>query len=126
MNLLLDTHVFLWFVIHSPRLSKAMYHQIETTSEVYISAASLWEVVIKIQLKKLSADPDELAANIADSGFQELSVSVRHALALKQLPLHHRDPFDRILLAQAHVEGLRLLTCDSNLKPYGPVCQMVS
>lgn len=103
-----------------------MYHQIETTSEVYISAASLWEVVIKIQLKKLSADPDELAANIADSGFQELSVSVRHALALKQLPLHHRDPFDRILSAQAHVEGLRLLTCDSNLKPYGPVCQMVS
>lgn len=126
MNLLLDTHVFLCFVIHSPRLSKAMYHQIETTSEVYISAASLWEVVIKIQLKKLSADPDELAANIADSGFQELSVSVRHALALKQLPLHHRDPFDRILLAQAHVEDLRLLTCDSNLKPYGPVCQMVS
>lgn len=126
MNLLLDTHIFLWFVIHSPRLSKVIYHQIEATSEVYISAASLWEVVIKIQLKKLSADPDGFAVKIADSGFQELPVSVRHALALKQLPLHHHDPFDRILLAQAHVEGLRLLTCDSSLKPYGAVCQMVS
>jgi PIN domain nuclease of toxin-antitoxin system len=96
MNLLLDTYVFLWFVIHSPRLSKAMYNQIETAPEVYISAASLWEVVIKIQLKKLTADPDELAAKIADSGCQELPVSVRHTLALEQLPLHHRDPFDRI------------------------------
>ena len=130
MNLLLDTYVFLWFVIHSPRLSKAMYHQIETAdrnrAEVYISAASLWEVVIKIQLKKLTADPDEFAAKIADSRFQELPVSVRHTLAHEQLPLHHRDPFDRILLAQAHVEHLRLLTSDSSLKPYGPVCQVVS
>jgi len=126
MNLLLDTHVFLWFVIQSPRLSEAIYHQIETTPAVYVSAASLWEVVIKIQLKKLSADPDELAAKITASGFQELPVSVPHTLALKQLPLHHRDPFDRILLAQAHVEHLRLLTCDSTLKPYGPVCQLIS
>jgi PIN domain nuclease of toxin-antitoxin system len=126
MNLLLDTHVFLWFVIHSPRLSKTLYHQIETTPVVYISAASLWEVVIKIQLNKLSADPNELAAKIADSGFQELPVSVMHTLALERLPLHHRDPFDRILLAQAQVEHVRLLTCDSSLKPYGPVCQVIS
>ncbi|UVT15871.1 MAG: type II toxin-antitoxin system VapC family toxin [Nitrospira sp.] len=125
MNLLLDTHIFLWFVILSPRLSKAVYHQIENTPVVYISAASLWEVVIKIQLKKLSADPDELAAKIGDSGFQELPVSVPHALALEHLPLHHRDPFDRILLAQAHVENLRLLTCDSSLKAYGPLCQII-
>ena len=122
MNLLLDTHVFLWFVIQSPRLPKAIYHQIETTPVVYVSAASLWEMVIKIQLKKLSADPHELAANVTASGFQELPVSVPHTLALEQLPLHHRDPFDLILLAQAHVEHLRLLTCDSNLKPYGPGC----
>lgn len=127
MNLLLDTHVFLWFVIHSPRLSKAIYHQIETTPVVYISAASLMgKVVIKIHLKKLSADPHELAAKITDSGFRELPVSVGHTLALEQLPLHHRDSFDRILLAQAHVEHLRLLTCDSSLKPYGSVCQVVS
>lgn len=126
MNLLLDTHVFLWFVIQAPQLSKAIYHQIETTPVVYISAASLWEVVIKIQLKKLSADPNELAAKIADSGFQELPVSVLHTLALGRLPLHHRDPFDRILLAQAHVEHLCLLTYDASLKPYGPVCQVVS
>lgn len=126
MNLLLDTQVFLWFVIQSPRLSKSIYHQIETTPVVYVSAASLWEMVIKIQLKKLSADPAELAAKIADSGFQELPVSVPHTLALERLPLHHRDPFDRILLAQAHVEHLRLLTADSGLKPYGPVCQLIS
>lgn len=126
MNLLLDTHVFLWFVIQSPRLSKSIYHQIETTPVVYISAASLWEMVIKIQLKKLSADSAELAAKIADSGFQELPVSVAHTLALERLSLHHRDPFDRILLAQAHVEHLRLLTADSGLKPYGPVCQLIS
>lgn len=126
MNLLLDTHVFLWFVIQSPRLSRSIYHQIETTPVVYISAASLWEVVIKIQVKKLSADPEELAAKIADSGFQELPVSVTHALALERLPLHHRDPFDRILLAQAHAEHLRLLTADMGLQPYGPVCQVIA
>lgn len=125
MNLLLDTHVFLWFVIQSPRLSKTIYHQIETTPMVYISAASLWEIVIKIQLNKLAADPNELAAKIADSGFQELPVSVLHTLALERLPLHHRDPFDRILVAQAQVEHLRMLTCDASLKPYGPVCQML-
>ncbi|BCA53886.1 MAG: type II toxin-antitoxin system VapC family toxin [Nitrospira sp.] len=125
MNLLLDTHVFLWFVIQSPRLSKTIYHQIETTPVVYISAASLWEIVIKIQLNKLAADPNELAAKIADSGFQELPVSVLHTLALERLPLHHRDPFDRILVAQAQVEHLRMLTCDASLKPYGPVCQML-
>jgi PIN domain nuclease of toxin-antitoxin system len=126
MNLLLDTHVFLWFVIQSPRLSKSIYRQIETTPLVYVSAASLWEVVIKIQVKKLSADPDELAAKITASGFQELPVSVAHTLALEQLPLHHRDPFDRILLAQAHVEHLRLLTADVGLQPYGPVCQVIA
>ena len=125
MNLLLDTHVFLWFVIQSPRLSKSIYHQIETTPVVYISAASLWEIVIKIQLNKLAADPNELAAKMADSGFQELPVSVLHTLALERLPLHHRDPFDRILVAQAQVEHLRMLTCDASLKPYGPVCQML-
>jgi PIN domain nuclease of toxin-antitoxin system len=126
MNLLLDTHVFLWFVIQSPRLSKGLYQQIETTPVVYVSAASLWEVVIKIQLKKLFANPVELAAKIADSGFQELPVSVAHTLPLERLPFHHRDPFDRILLAQAHAEHLRLLTADSSLTPYGPVCQVVS
>lgn len=125
MNLLLDTHVFLWFVIRSPRLSKSIYHQIKTTPVVYISAASLWEIVIKIQLNKLAADPNELSAKIADSGFQELPVSVLHTLALERLPLHHRDPFDRILVAQAQVEHLRMLTCDASLKPYGPVCQML-
>lgn len=126
MNLLLDTHVYLWYEIQSPRLSKPIYHQIETTPVVYVSAASLWEIVIKIQLKKLSADSDELAAKIVASGFQELSVSVAHTLALERLPLHHRDPFDRILLAQASVEHLRLLTADSGLKPYGSVCQMIA
>lgn len=125
MNLLLDTHVFLWFVIQSPRLSKSIYHQIETTPLVYVSAASLWEVVIKIQVKKLSADPEELATKIEESGFQELTVSVAHTLALERLPLHHRDPFDRILVAQAHVEHLRLLTADTGLKPYGSVCQVI-
>lgn len=126
MNLLLDTHVYLWYVIQSPRLSKNIYHLIETTPVVYVSAASLWEAVIKIQLKKLSADPAELAAKITASGFQELPVSVAHTLALERLPLHHRDPFGRILLAQAHVEHLRLLTCDMGLQPYGPVCQVIA
>jgi PIN domain nuclease of toxin-antitoxin system len=126
VNLLLDTHVYLWYVIHSRRLSKNIYHQIETTPVVYVSAASLWEVVIKIQLKKLAADPDELAAKIADSGIQELPVSVVHTLALERLSLHHCDPFDRILLAQAHVEHLALLTRDVGVKPYGSVCQVIT
>ena len=126
MNLLLDTHVFLWFVIQSPRLSKSIYHQIETTPLVYVSAASLWEVVIKIQVKKLLADPEELATKIGESGFQELPVAVAHTLALERLPFHHRDPFDRLLVAQAQVEHLRLLTYDVGLKPYGSVCQVIT
>lgn len=113
-------------MIQSPRLPKSIYHQIETTPVVYVSAASLWEMVIKIQLKRLVGDPGELAAKIGESGFQELPVSVAHALALERLPLHHRDPFDRILLVQAHVEHLRLLTYDSGLKRYGPVCQVIA
>lgn len=93
---------------------------------VYLSAASLCEVVIKIQVKELSADPEELFTKIGESGFQELPVSVAHTLALERLLLHHRDPFDRILLAQAHAEHLRLLTADAGLKLYGPVCQMIA
>ncbi len=83
-------------------------------------------MVIKIQVKKLSAGPNELVAKIVDSGFQELPVSVAHTLALERLPLHHRDPFDSILLAQAHVEHLRLLTADVGLQPYSPVCRVIA
>ena len=125
MNLLLDTHVFLWFVIQSPRLSKSLYQQIETTPVVYVSAASLWEMVIKIQVKKLSADPGELAAKITASGFQELPVSVAHTLALERLPLHHRDPFDRILIAQALCEPAGLVTADAQLEPYSKLVRLI-
>ena len=102
-----------------------MYQQIETAPEVYISTASLWEVVIKIQLKKLTPDPGELAAKIADSGFQELPVSVRHTLLLNSCRFTIGTPLTESCWRKP-TSNLRLLTSDSSLKPYGPVCQVVS
>jgi PIN domain nuclease of toxin-antitoxin system len=118
MRLLLDTHVFLWAVAGSPLLKPAARRLIESADEVYVSAASIWEVAIKARLGKIEADPYELTAAIRASGFLELPVSATHAAGVAQLELHHNDPFDRLLIAQALVEPLKLVTVDEVLAKY--------
>jgi PIN domain nuclease of toxin-antitoxin system len=118
MRLLLDTHIFLWAVAGSPLLKPAARRLIEGADEVYVSAASIWEIAIKARLGKIEADARELAAAIHASGFMELPVSAAHAAGVARLDLHHNDPFDRILLAQALAEPLRLLTVDEVLAKY--------
>ena len=118
MRLLLDTHVFLWAVAGSPQLKSAARKTIESAEEVYVSAASIWEVAIKVRLGKLEADVGELTGAIDASGFLELPVTARHAAGVAQLEPHHHDPFDRLLIAQALAEPLRLLTADRALERY--------
>lgn len=118
MRLLLDTHIFLWAVAGSPKLKAPARRLIEAAEEVHVSAASIWEVAIKARLGKISADPDELAAAIEPSGFLELPVRASHAAGLGALASHHNDPFDRLLLAQALHEPLRLVTADAVLARY--------
>jgi PIN domain nuclease of toxin-antitoxin system len=119
MRLLLDTHIFLWCVMASPHLKPSARKAITSANQVYVSSASIWEVAIKAKLGKIDASADELLAAIEASGFIELPVSGAHAAFVAQLPLHHADPFDRILVAQAITEPLRLMTADAALVPYG-------
>lgn len=118
MRLLLDTHVFLWAVTASPQLKRETRRLIEDADEVYVSAASIWEIAIKARLGKLEADPHELAAAIDASGFIELPVTAEHAAGVGQLAQHHNDPFDRLLVSQALAEPLRLLTADDMMAKY--------
>jgi PIN domain nuclease of toxin-antitoxin system len=110
VNLLLDTHVLIWWD-EGRRLTEAARRAIEAADSVYVSAASAWEVAIKVGLGRLRpARTVEQATE--ESGFLELPVSFRHAERVAGLPPHHRDPFDRLLIAQAEVEGLTLVTRD--------------
>lgn len=85
---------------------------------IYVSAASLWEIAVKVRIGKLKADPEELVAKLTASGFHPLPVLPQHTLPVAQLPLHHADPFDRMLIAQAISEQIWLLTTDSQLPQY--------
>jgi PIN domain nuclease of toxin-antitoxin system len=125
MRLLLDTHIFLWAVADSPLLRPAARTLIESADEVYVSAASIWEISIKARLGKITADPDELEAAIAASGFNELPIRAVHAKGVAALPLHHGDPFDRLLVAQAISEPMQLLTADAALVPYSELVRRV-
>lgn len=125
MILLLDTHLLLWAAGRPEKLSPAAVALIEPAdNELLFSAASLWEIVIKRALGRedLRVEPRTLRRRLVENGYRELMVSGEHALAVDLLPPIHRDPFDRILLAQAHVEGATLLTSDRAVAQYpGPV-----
>ena len=125
MRLLLDTHIFLWAITGSTRLTRATRRLMESADEVYVSAASVWEIAIKAGLGKVEADPDAVAAAIEPSGFLGLPVHAAHAARVARLPPHHHDPFDRLLIAQALVEPLRLVTADSVLTQYGELVVLV-
>jgi PIN domain nuclease of toxin-antitoxin system len=117
-RLLVDTHVLLWWLGDDPALSDRARDAIAgPTTQPLVSAASVWEIAIKRSLGKLEA-PDDLPEIITAEGFAWLPVGPGHAWRVRALPLHHRDPFDRILVAQALVEGLPLVTADARFGRY--------
>ena len=123
MKLLLDTHAFLWWVAASGELSRKAKSAIGSArNECFVSVAGGWEIAIKVSLGKLRIDgapdrflPEQLAAN----GFQPLPIDLQHAARVATLPLHHRDPFDRLLVAQALAEELAVVTADPIFARYG-------
>ena len=125
MRLLLDTQIFLWYLADSSRLSRKARTDIARADEVFISAASIWEAAIKTGIGKLRVSLDQLVAGIGASGFAELPVSASHASRVAALPPHHRDPFDRLLVAQAILEPLHLMTADAAMKPYSELVMLV-
>ena len=119
MHILLDTHVFVWWLMEEPRLKKSVLDRIgDANSVVYISAISIWEILIKSNLGKIKMPTRGLEKQIRNNGFSALPISVSHALAAGALPMHHRDPFDRMLVAQARAEGLTLVSHDKFLEAY--------
>jgi PIN domain nuclease of toxin-antitoxin system len=121
MRLLLDTHVLLWAVGDPAKLPRAAREaMLDPDNEVLFSAANIWEIAIKSQLGRadFGASPKAIARSALDSGFDELPIRSSHAALTARLPGHHRDPFDRLLVAQAMTEPARLLTVDSALRPY--------
>lgn len=124
MRLLLDTHVFLWAVAGSRLLKAGPRATIEAAEDVFVSSASIWEIAIKVRLGKLHADIDALVAAIGESGFSELPVRANHAARVAGLPLHHTDPFDRLLIAQAMAEPLHLLSADGVLARYSELVML--
>ena len=123
MKLLLDTHAFLWWVAASGELSRKSRSAVESArNECFVSVASGWEIAIKASLGKLRIEgaldrflPEQLAAN----GFQPLAIDLKHAARVATLPFHHRDPFDRLLIAQALEEELAVVTADPVFAKYG-------
>jgi PIN domain nuclease of toxin-antitoxin system len=117
MRLLLDSHVFLWWKSADPRLSSAMQRAIVEAEAVYVSAATAWELGLKVSLGKLRL-PEAVEDGVGAAGFLELPVHFRHTRDAVALPPHHHDPFDRILVAQARCEGLTPMTHDDRIPRY--------
>jgi PIN domain nuclease of toxin-antitoxin system len=123
VNLLLDTHAFLWFLDDDPQLSSKAKKLIEdAANRKFVSVATCWEIAIKVGLKKLDLGepattflPRELAAN----HFDLAAIELRHATFVETLPPHHKDPFDRLLIAQAIIEGMPIVSADVAFDPYG-------
>lgn len=125
MQLLLDTQIYLWWLQDNPRLPFAARRQIMAAAYVYVSSTSIWEAAIKVAIGKLEVDMDQLVAEIRNSGFIELSISAKHAAMVARLPHHHRDPFDRLLVAQALCDTMRLLTADRTLAVYSSTIALI-
>jgi len=120
MRLLLDTHVFLWWLTDNRRLSREARTAItDPDSVVHVSAANCWEIAIKASLGKLKIAGADIESEIAANGFVELAITARHAFSAGRLPRHHDDPFDRMLVAQAEAEKLVLVTHDEIFRSYG-------
>jgi PIN domain nuclease of toxin-antitoxin system len=121
VRLILDTHLLLWSAGPSPRLPRQVQRLIDDTgNELLFSAASLWEIAIKSALRRpdFRVDAALFRRNLLNNGYRELVITGEHAVAVASLPLLHRDPFDRILVAQSVVEGITLLTTDPLVAQY--------
>ena len=117
MRLLLDTHVVLWWLDDSAELSDEVKGLLDSEPGVYVSAVTPWEIAIKQSLGKLDG-PEDLAERVRDSQFTGLPITAGHSVRAGRLPGHHRDPFDRILVAQAQIEGMTLVTRDKWIPQY--------
>jgi PIN domain nuclease of toxin-antitoxin system len=119
LRLLLDTHSLIWALEAPERLSATIRDAFDRSGvTVFVSAASTWEITIKVALGRLRFPLPELPRALADAAFEELPVRIAHGLEMAVLPLLHRDPFDRLLIAQARLEGLALVTCDAAIRRY--------
>ena len=125
MQVLLDTHLFIWWLKDDHQLSKQARTAITKADMVYVSSVSIWEAAIKIQLGKLDAKIGELVDSIESEGFLELPLKAKQAAIVTKLPTIHRDPFDRMLIAQAISEPLRFLTSNKILKDYSELVDIV-
>lgn len=125
MRLLLDTHILLWTLSDDARLTTKARKIIENAADIYVSAATFWEMAIKVGLGKLNVDIEEIRQYCIDSGFIELPVSTEHAIAVKDLEHHHRDPFDRIIVATAMTEPMKVLTADPLVAQYTDLAVLV-
>jgi len=124
MNILLDTHIALWAITDSPRLSERAKKDINhPKNTIWVSVVSLWEIAIKHSLGKgdMPIDAKQALNYFRQSGYQVLSIEAEHALLVAELPNHHQDPFDRLLVAQALSEPMRLMTHDANIIKYGDI-----
>jgi PIN domain nuclease of toxin-antitoxin system len=120
MRLLLDTHVLLWWLSDDRKLAKDARNIIANPSnDVLVSSASIWEITIKAALGRIEIEPDDLEGEIVRNGFRPLSIGFRHAVTAGRLPTVHRDPFDRMIVAQASVEELRVVSHDRVFERYG-------
>ena len=117
MRLLLDTHVLLWWLSAQHLRPKAVAAIASADSDVWVSAATVWEMSIKAGLGKLAV-PDDLSDQLIHHGLEILPIGLTHVLAVRSLPPHHADPFDRMLVAQAQVEDLTLVTRDDKIRCY--------
>jgi PIN domain nuclease of toxin-antitoxin system len=122
MRALLDTHVFLWFIFSDSRIQQSWIDVVENPlSEVYLSIGSLWEIAIKSSIGKLTLEPsiDQIVQDhVLARGLKVLPVTIPHIMAVQGLPHHHRDPFDRLIIAQSIIEKLPIITSDSQFDKY--------
>lgn len=128
MRVLLDTHVLIWALAEPGKLASEIRLIMEDPeNEILFSAASIWEIAIKAQISRIdfSLQPNDIAQAAVDSGFAELPVRAASAALVAQLPLHHRDPFDRLLIAQAISEPVRFFTVDAMLARYSELVRVI-
>ena len=118
MRYLLDTHIFIWWIEKNKRLSKDIFNLLNNPqNQIFLSVASVWELIIKKAKKKLKT-PKDVQGGIKASGFIPINIEMLHVLDLEKLPMHHNDPFDRIIISQAKIEHLTLITADKKIWKY--------
>ncbi len=125
MRILLDTNILYWLLYQSDRLSDTILNLLADAEDLYVSSASIWEIAIKVRIGKLDADVDQVIEQVRERDLHPLPIRFAHARFVAELELRHKDPFDRLLIAQAITEQFHLLTADSQLKPYSELVVVV-